>query len=225
MFFFQSSYCNFVLLLLFSGTPYNWFPYCINFYVWSAQEIFVAEHMFWFFKFTNFPLVFLVYDLKLVPRRAVISLLSIKCGQPHLIFPLSHVLQPYPCKQKKGLSSTFQPSEEIWSVQWPKRCDKHGNKDEDNSLKNVNSVHNTPSQKYRQVSLSPSWQRKEAEGTPQKQLPTPTTPMTERYWRIHTTKPKHYCIVWNEQPQALASMSIHTKLNICATTKQATFPH
>ena len=23
-----------------------------------------------------------------------------------------------------------------------------------------------------------------------------------RYWQIHPTKPKHYCIVWNEQPQA-----------------------
>ena len=26
--------------------------------------------------------------------------------------------------------------------------------------------------------MASSWQRKEAEGTPQKQLPTPTTPMT-----------------------------------------------
>ena len=56
--FYQCSYCNFccyhcillfftsahiatlLLLLLFSGTPYYWFPYCINFYAWSAQEIF-----------------------------------------------------------------------------------------------------------------------------------------------------------------------------------------
>ena len=29
----------------------------------------------------------------------------------------------------------------------------------------------------------------------------------------------------NEPPQALASMSMHTKLNICALIKQATFPH
>ena len=27
---------------------------------------------------------------------------------------------------------------------------------------------------------------------------------------------KHYCIVWNEQPQAWTSMSMHTKQNICA---------
>ena len=42
-----------------------------------------------------------------------------------------------------------------------------------------------------------------------------------------TPKPKlkHYCIVWNKPPQALASMSMHTKLNICALIKQATFPH
>ena len=38
-------------------------------------------------------------------------------------------------------------------------------------------------------------------------------------------KQKHYCIVWNEPPQALASMSMHTKLNICVITKQVTFPH
>ena len=43
--------------------------------------------------------------------------------------------------------------------------------------------------------------------------------------QIHPTKLKHYCIVWNESPQALASMSMHTKLNICALIKQATFPH
>ena len=27
---------------------------------------------------------------------------------------------------------------------------------------------------------------------------------------------KHYCIVWNELPKALASMSIHRKQNTCA---------
>ena len=35
----------------------------------------------------------------------------------------------------------------------------------------------------------------------------------------------HYCIVWKEPPQALASMSMHAKLNTCALIKQATFPH
>ena len=45
------------------------------------------------------------------------------------------------------------------------------------------------------------------------------------YWWIHPTKPKHYCLVWNEPPQALASMSMHTKLNTCVITKQVTFPH
>ena len=39
-------------------------------------------------------------------------------------------------ERNKGLSSTFQPSEE-----GPKRCDKHGDKNEDNSPKNVNNVH------------------------------------------------------------------------------------
>ena len=67
--------------------------------------------------------------------------------------------------------------------------------------------------------------KKRAEGTPQKQLLMPTRLITERYWQIHPTKLKHYCIVWNKPLQALASMSMHTKLNICALIKQATFPH
>ena len=46
----------------------------------------------------------------------------------------------YPGERNKGLSSTFHPSEEDWSVQRPKRCQKHGDKDEDNSPKNVNNV-------------------------------------------------------------------------------------
>ena len=45
----------------------------------------------------------------------------------------------YPDKWNKGLSSTFQPPEEGRSVQRPKRCDKHGDKDEDSSPKNVNN--------------------------------------------------------------------------------------
>ncbi len=36
---------------------------------------------------------------------------------------------------------------------------------------------------------------------------------------------EHCCIVWNEPPQVLASMSMHTKWNICAIIKQATSPH
>ena len=76
LYFFTRAHITSLLLLLFSGTPYYWFPYCINFYVWSTKEIFLAEHMCWFFKFTNFPMAFLVYDLNLTPHRAMISLLS-----------------------------------------------------------------------------------------------------------------------------------------------------
>ena len=36
---------------------------------------------------------------------------------------------------------------------------------------------------------------------------------------------ENYCIVSNEPPQALVSMSMHTKLYICAIIKQVTFPH
>ena len=57
-----------------------------------------------------------------------------------------------PSGQNKGLTSSFQPPEETQSVQRLKCCDKHGNKDEDNSPKNVNHAHDTSSQKYRQNS-------------------------------------------------------------------------
>ena len=40
----------------------------------------------------------------------------------------------YPCKRNKELSLTFQPPEKGWSIQQPKHCDKHGDKDKDNSL-------------------------------------------------------------------------------------------
>ena len=43
--------------------------------------------------------------------------------------------------------------------------------------------------------------------------------------RIRLIKQRHYCIVWNEPQQALASMSMRTKLNICVTTKGATSLH
>ena len=49
----------------------------------------------------------------------------------------------------KELSLTFQPPEEGQSVQRPKRCDKHGDKDEDNSPKNVNNVLKTFIKKLR----------------------------------------------------------------------------
>ena len=39
------------------------------------------------------------------------------------------------------------------------------------------------------------------------------------------TNTPNYCIVWNKPPQALATMTMHTKLNICALIKQVTFPH
>ena len=38
----------------------------------------------------------------------------------------------------------------------------------------------------------------------------------QRFWQMHPTKPKQFCIVWNELPQALASMSMRTKRNACA---------
>ena len=46
----------------------------------------------------------------------------------------------YPGERNKGLSLTFQTPEECRSVQRPKRCDKQGDKDEDNSPNNVNNV-------------------------------------------------------------------------------------
>ena len=43
-------------------------------------------------------------------------------------------------KPIKGLSSTSQPPEEGRSVQRLKRCDKHGDKDEDNNPESVSNV-------------------------------------------------------------------------------------
>ena len=60
----------------------------------------------------------------------------------------------FPREQNKGLSLTFQPPEEGWSIQQPKCCDKHGKEDEDNSPKNVNNVHNTSSRKYKQINVN-----------------------------------------------------------------------
>ena len=43
--------------------------------------------------------------------------------------------------QVVGMSNlTFNPPEEGRSVQQPERCDKHGDKDDDNSKKNLNNV-------------------------------------------------------------------------------------
>ena len=67
--------------------------------------------------------------------------------------------------------------------------------------------------------------KKRSKSTPQKQSQTPTTLMTWRYWRIRLIKERHYCIVWNEMQQDLASMSMRRKLNMCVTTKRATLPH
>ena len=47
----------------------------------------------------------------------------------------------YSGKRNKGLSLTFQPPAEGRSVQRAKRSDKHGDKDEANSLKNVNNIY------------------------------------------------------------------------------------
>ena len=46
----------------------------------------------------------------------------------------------YPGERNKGLSFTFQPPEEGWSVQQLKLCDKHGDKDEYNSQKIFNNI-------------------------------------------------------------------------------------
>ena len=67
--------------------------------------------------------------------------------------------------------------------------------------------------------------KRRSKSTPQKQSRTPTTLMTWRYWRICLIKQRHYCIVWNNPQLALASMSMHTKQDICVTTKRSTLPH
>ena len=45
--------------------------------------------------------------------------------------------QSTPGKHNKGVSSTFQPPNEIRGVRRPKHCDKHGDKEEDSSPINL----------------------------------------------------------------------------------------
>ena len=48
----------------------------------------------------------------------------------------------YSGKRNKGKVKFDIPTPEKGrSVQWPKRCDKHGDKDEDNRPKNVNNIY------------------------------------------------------------------------------------
>ena len=59
----------------------------------------------------------------------------------------------YPGERNIGQSSTFQLPEAGRNVQRLKCCDKHGEKDEDSSPKNLNDVHNTSFQKYRHSNI------------------------------------------------------------------------
>ena len=79
----------------------------------------------------------------------------------------------YPGKWNKGLSSTFQPPEEGWSVQRPKCCNKHGDKDKDNSQNNVN---NKATVAYKRLSLVTwnhiiAWKKKKMTKYPNKGVP------------------------------------------------------
>ena len=44
--FYLSSYSDFFFL---SNLFDYWFPYCIHLYIWSTQQVTVAQHMCWFF--------------------------------------------------------------------------------------------------------------------------------------------------------------------------------
>ena len=44
---------------------------------------------------------------------------------------------------------------------------------------------------------------------------TPTTSVTQRYWRIHPTKSKHYCIVWNEELDRELKKLQKMKVTVC----------
>ena len=69
-----------------------------------------------------------------------------------------------------------------------------------------------------------SRQRKEAEGTLQKQLPTPTTPMTE----ILANTPKQAETLLHNLERAAAGIGLHVnahKTKYMCFNQQATFPH
>ena len=70
-----------------------------------------------------------------------------------------------------------------------------------------------------------SKQKKEAEGTLQKQLPTPTTPLISCFWQMYPLKLKLCYIIWNELLQVSASISMHTRQDIYDLIKKATSSH
>ena len=93
-------------------------------------------------------------------RRSVYEFLGIiNLKSSAILFTFAHIAikmarrtrTVYTGKRNKGWSSSFHQPDDGRCVQRPKRCDKHGNKDEGNSSKNVNNVHSTSSQKYRQI--------------------------------------------------------------------------
>ena len=71
-----------------------------------------------------------------------LTLFGYVTGSNQRLYPQYHVslITVYSGERNKGLNSTFQPPEEGRSVKRPKRFDKHGDKDEDNSPKNENNV-------------------------------------------------------------------------------------
>ena len=60
---------------------------------------------------------------------------------------------------------------------------------------------------------------------PAKTITDANYPMVKHFWQMHPPEPKPCYIVRNEPLQASASMSMHTRQNICALIKQVTSPH
>ena len=50
-----------------------WFPYCIHLYIWSTQQVTVAQHMCWFFKTSNSPMFFSINHFNFIPWGQMVS--------------------------------------------------------------------------------------------------------------------------------------------------------
>ena len=88
--------CSYSDFFFFSSSLLNYrFPYCIQFYSWSTQQVIVAQHMCWFLKASN-PPMFSPYELfQLYPIRADGFPFPSIYGPPYPTFQSHLVLLPF----------------------------------------------------------------------------------------------------------------------------------
>ena len=83
------------ILIFFSSSLFNYrFPYCIQLYTWSTQQVIVAQHMCWFLKASNPPMFTPINFFQLHPIRADGFPFPSIYGSPYPTFQSHPVLLP-----------------------------------------------------------------------------------------------------------------------------------